>query len=151
MLGTNAPLVVDLALLVTLLAPMISQWSVRYARVGALETHRYIQTGILLIAVAAVLALEIQIRITGGAGALVQGSSFAGTPLLASVTTTHILGAILTYLAWITLVWLSYRKYRTALPGHFSRIHVRIGQTVLFGLYFTAASAIAVYVLGFVW
>ncbi len=150
MFGTRAPLIVDIALLITLLAPVVALWSLRFVRRRDHRAHRRTQGWLIASAITAVLALEVQIRLAGGSGALLHGSSFAGTALIRSVTGAHIAGAILTYAAWIWLFTISYRRSTQLLPGRFSRVHRRAGWVVIFGLHFTALSAAAVYLLGFV-
>src|SRR5688572_26002696 len=98
MLLTNAPLIVDLAYFVTLVAPVVAWKSVSLARRRDYRGHRRVQAWLLSIAVGMVVALEIQIRLAGGSGALLRASSYAGTTLLGIVATIHIAGAILTYL-----------------------------------------------------
>jgi hypothetical protein len=125
-------------------------WSLRFVRRRDHLAHRRVQMWLIAVAVTAVLALEVQIRLAGGGGALLHGSRFAGTALIRGITIAHIAGAILTYVAWIGLFAVSYRKYPSILPGRFSRLHRRVGRMVILGLQFTALSAAAVYLLGFV-
>ena len=62
----------------------------------------------------------------------------------------HITGAVITYLVWVFLAIASWRRYRGALPGSFSRLHKRIGRWIFAGLCFTAATAIGMYTIAFV-
>jgi putative membrane protein len=150
MLLTRAPLIVDVAYAVTLAAPLFVFQGIRLARRKNYLGHRRLHAWLLAIAVIAVLALEIEIRIAGGTGALLRGSAFAGTTLLSTIAIVHIGGAILTYVLWIWLFWASWRKFPREIPGRFSLIHRRLGMGVMAGLIFTAVSATAVYVMGFV-
>lgn len=150
MFGTRASFIVDLTFAVSLLAPLVALWSVRIVRRRDHAAHRRIHLWLISIAVAAVLALEVQIRLAGGGGNLVADSRLAGTPTMTAVTTAHIVGAILTYGVWVWLVGISYRRYPAVLPGRFSRLHRPAGWLVIGGLLFTALSASGVYLLGFV-
>jgi len=147
---TRAPLLVDLAYVVTLSAPVVTFWGVRLVRAGRLEAHRRVQIVMVIVAVVAVLLLEGQIRLSGGSGALLQGSRYAGTSALRWVAGVHIGGAVLTYLLWIWLMIVSLKQWRVTLPGSFSQTHRRMGWIVWAGLVFTAVSATGVYVMGFV-
>jgi putative membrane protein len=150
MFGTRAHVIVDLTFCVTLVAPALAFASMRLARGRQLELHRRIQLALLALCVAAVLALEIQIRLAGGSGALVQGSPFAETALMRTALWLHMGGAVLTYAVWGTLAGVSVARYRRVLPGRFSALHRRAGTGVFAGLCFTAVSAAVVYTLAFV-
>ena len=150
MFGTRADAVVDFAYIVTVLAPLIALLSVRLVRQGRQETHKLIQTVSLSVCALAVLALEIRIRLAGGAAALVAGSPHAGSRLLSTVAGVHICVAVATYVLWGWLVIASRRRHRSLLPGAFSRKHKMAGRIVIGGLCFTTLSATVVYLLVFV-
>jgi len=149
MFGTRADAVVDSAFIVTVLAPLIALLGVRLVRQGREEAHKRLQTVLLAVCVLAVVALEIRIRVAGGSSKLVAGSPYAGSTLLNVVAGVHIAGAVTTYLLWCWLVFVSRRRYRSVLPGGFSRKHKIAGRIVIAGLFFTALSASAVYRLAF--
>lgn len=148
--GTRADAVVVLVLTVQLIVPLVMRWSFRQARGRRFAIHRRAQLGLLALCFAAVLALELHIRLAGGSGRLVAGSPLANTTLFRVVFSVHVAGALLTYLAWAGLAWASTVRLGGALPGVFSRRHRRIGKLVFGGLCFTAASATAMFVIGFV-
>jgi putative membrane protein len=150
MFGTRAYFIVDFAYLVTLMAPLVAFFSLRLVRKGQHNAHKLIQTLLLTLAVLAVGALEIQIRIVGGADALTQDSPYAGSGLMRYTAAIHIFGAVMTYVVWVWLVIISRRLHRSALPGTFSRRHKTMGWIVICGLCFTTVSASAVYFLAFV-
>ena len=149
MFGTRADAVVDFAYIVTVLAPLFAFLSVRLVRQGRQAAHMRVQTALLAVCALAVVALEIRIRVAGGAGKLVAGSPHAGSALMNAVAAVHICGAVATYLVWGWLVFLSRRRYRSLLPGAFSRKHKIAGRIVIGGLCFTTLSATAVYRLAF--
>ena len=148
--GTRADPVVNLAYLVTLAAPFAALLSLRLIRIGKHNLHRRAQIALLTICVLAVMALEIRIRVAGGAGALVRSSVYAGSTLLTWVAAVHIIGAVITYLLWIGFVFVSNRSYGSSLPGAFSRSHKTGGLLIIGGLSFTTVSATVVYFLAFV-
>ena len=150
MLRTRADVVVNLAYLFTILAPLVAFFSLRLARRGRQDAHKRVQTLLLTACALAVVALEVRIRLAGGSGALLQGSPYAGSRLLFTAATIHILGAVATYLIWGWLVIISRWRYHKALPGGFSHRHKIAGWLVISGLCFTTLSATAVYFLTFV-
>ncbi|HEX6738016.1 MAG TPA: DUF420 domain-containing protein [Vicinamibacteria bacterium] len=149
-LGSRADLLVDAVLAVNLAAPAAMAWSFRLARRRRFARHRRVQLGLLALCLLAVAGLEVHIRLAGGSGSLVGGSAFAGTALFRGVFAAHVGGAVLTYLAWGLLAWASNRRFGRALPGPFSATHRRLGLAVFAGMCFTALSASAIYLLGFV-
>jgi putative membrane protein len=150
LLGTRADLLVDLVLALNLTAPVAMLWSFGIARRRGFARHRRVQLVLLACCILAVLCLEARIRLAGGSGALVGASPFAGTPLFRGVFAAHVSGAVLTYATWGLLAWSSTRRFGRTLPGPFATTHRRIGLAVFTGMCFTALSASAIYVLGFV-
>ncbi len=150
MFGTRAYFIVDFAYLVTLMAPLVAFFSLRLVRKGRHDIHKRVQTLLLTLAILAVSALEIQIRIVGGSQALIHGSPYAGSGLMRYTAAIHIFGAVMTYIIWLWLVIISRRLHRSSLPGNFSRRHKTMGRIVIGGLCFTTISASAVYFLAFV-
>jgi putative membrane protein len=150
LLGTRADLLLELVLALNLAAPLVMLWSFRLAGRRSFARHRRLQLRLLGACVLAVICLEVRIRLAGGSGELVAASSFAETALFRGVFTAHVAVAVLTYLAWALLAGASSRRFGSALPGAFSAAHRRLGLAVFGGMCFTALSATAVYVLGFV-
>jgi putative membrane protein len=149
MFGTRAGITIDLAFLATLLAPLVVLASIRLVRSGRQDAHRRVQIALLAVCVAAVLALEVRIRLAGGSGAFLAQSSIDQPALLRLVLGLHIVGAVATYALWGWLAVASSRRHGDSLPGSFSRRHRRLGRLVFRGLCFTALSAAAVYALIF--
>lgn len=147
--GTRANLLIDSVFVINLIAPF---WALYAARIARTDGRRHMQLQLVLWAILFVclLALEGYIRISGGSGSLIAGSPHAGTPLLRGVFVVHIFPALATYVLWAATVFMSYRRRHTALPGSFSRRHKKLGLIVIAGLFWTAASAMAVYWFGFV-
>jgi hypothetical protein len=123
--------------------------SMGLARRRRFEEHRALQIGLLVVCVAAVLALEIAVRLAGGSGAFLSQSGFGHPSLARGVLAVHVTVAVATYVAWACLAIASSRRFRRARPGSFSRRHRRIGRVVVAGLCFTAFSAAAMYGLAF--
>lgn len=148
--GSRADLLSNVAYLATLLAPVISLLSYRLARRRQFDTHRRVQVGLLLFCWAAVLGLELDIRLSGGSGSVIAQALPAYQLVARRLLLVHISAAVATYLLWSVLAVLSHRRFRRQLPGPFSRLHRRLGWSVFGGLLFTAVSATGMYVLTFV-
>lgn len=147
---TRANWILNVCYLVTILAPFVCYWSVRIVKRNDYAKHRKVQTILLATCVAAVLLLEVQIRVAGGSGALMGDGPYSGSSLFRTIATIHIIGAILTYVLWIWLLIASRRAYRRTLPGKFSKWHKWFGWATFLGLCFTTISATFVYYMAFV-
>jgi putative membrane protein len=133
----RADLIVCFTYAVTMLAPALVAVSFRFARARRFAVHRRVQVALLAVAWAAVLALEIRIRLAGGSGAFVAQAPPPLQPLARAVLLAHIAVAVATYVLWSVL-------------ASFSSRHRRLGRLVFAGLCFTAASATGMFVLVFV-
>lgn len=148
-LGTRADVLIDTVLLLNLVAPAWAYGAARLARRGHVRAHMILQLVLWGVLFCAVIALELHIRSSGGSGSLVGESPYAGTPLLRAVFLLHIGPAVATYLLWSGLALLTLRRRDGLRLGAFARHHQRMGRWVIVGLIWTAASAVAVYGLGF--
>jgi len=150
MFGTRAWFLIDLTFLVTLVAPLIVLVSLALARRRRLDAHRRLQIGLLIVCIAAVLALELCIRLAGGSGAFLMQSGVRYPGLVRAVLAVHVICAVATYACWTWLAVVSHRRFGGSLPGSFSRRHRQMGRLVFRGLCITALSAAAMYTLAFI-
>jgi putative membrane protein len=150
MFGTRAWFLVDCTFLVTLAAPLVVFVSLALARRRRLDAHRRLQVGLLVVCIAAVLVLELCIRLAGGSGAFLAHSGAQRTGLVRVVLAVHVTCAVATYAAWTWLAVVSHRRFRGSLPGSFSRRHRQVGRLVYRGLCLTAISAAVMYTLAFI-
>ena len=135
---------------VTLSAPIAAYASIRLARARNHDGHRLIQGVLLVMGWLSVVGLELRIRIAGGSGAFLAHAPAELARLSHRLLVIHILVAVATYGLWTWLAIASWRRYRTSLPGGFSRRHRRLGTAVFGGLCFTAVSATGIFALAFV-
>lgn len=142
-----------LILLVTLSAPFLVAYAISLIKKKEYHRHMVVQKITFYFCLLSVLVLEFQIRLLGGSGSLSGNSPYVHETFYKVILTAHIIGAVLTYISWIILLFLSNWKYKRkkTLPGDFSRIHRRMGRVVFAGLIYTALSAAVVFVLTFVY
>jgi putative membrane protein len=148
--GTRADAFIDFTFAVTLIAPLVVWLSMRAARARSHELHRRVQIGFLVVAIIAVVVLEVRIRMSGGSGSLLSQSAPGRTTLARVALGVHITVAVLTYALWTWLAVASSRRFNSELPGPFSRRHRRLGTLVFAGLVISALSASVMYTLAFV-
>lgn len=134
-------------MLLTLISPFGVYYGVQLARKKDYKTHRKIQNIIYFICVLGVLALEVLIRYSGGSGSLASNSEYYGTNFFTITLVSHIIIAVLTYLLWTILIFLSNRKFQKSLPGKFSKTHKTLAYIIFAGLIYTAITALVVYLM----
>lgn len=150
-LGTRADLLMDVVFVSTLLTPFVVAWGIRFASRGDFRRHRAVQVTLLVVLLVAVALFEVDVRLSGGSGSLMKGSSYAGTGLLRGITLAHVLANVATFVTWLVLTVKSWRRFGGPdFPGRWKRVHRRLARFVFGGLVFGAVSAVAMYVLGFV-
>lgn len=149
-LGTRADALMDVVVIAVVATPFLLTYSFRLAAAGRLDAHRRFQVSLLSVLLVAIVLFEIDVRLAGGSGSLMAGSSYAGTTGLRLLSLTHVLGAVATFLTWSVMTVLSLRRFRQILPGSFSRRHRQVGRLIYAGTVFTAVSAVAMYVVGFI-
>jgi putative membrane protein len=148
-LGTSADLLTDGALMVFIVLPLVMPFGFRLARRNELGRHRTVQVAFLLVMTLAVVTLEVDIRLQGGSGAL--AGRVVGVPSAAvrGFLAVHLAIAVTTWIAWVTLVVRSWRRFRRTLPGDFSAGHRKWGRRVWLGVAATAATGTVLYVLAY--
>ena len=135
---------------VTLSAPVAAYVSIRAARARDHDRHRLIQAVLVVMGWVSVLGLELRIRLAGGSGAFVSRAPPELVEWAHRLLALHIVVAVATYGLWTWLAVTSWRRYRSELPGRFSRRHRQLGTLVFGGLCFNAASATGIFTLAFV-
>ncbi|PKR81701.1 hypothetical protein CW751_04020 [Brumimicrobium salinarum] len=138
-------------LTLSILAPFIAIYAVSFIKMKKYKTHIKIHKWLFWVCIAALLVLEIQIRVAGGSGSLVEGSEYMGTTAFKVLLIAHIIGAVLTYILWGITIFLSNKKWkkRKTLPGGFSITHKRMGIIVIIGLFYIAITAFFVSLFAF--
>lgn len=147
-LGTRAGLLIDVALIYFVLAPFLVFGSIRIGRHGGHKTHRNLQAGLFGLMIVCVLTLEVSIR-SGGTMEALSKSVFSGTNTLTAVFVFHLLVAVSTFVSWLTLAILSWKRFGDVLPGVFSRTHKLVGKTTFVGLCLSSLTGTMLYVMGF--
>lgn len=139
-------------LLVTLASPFLVLYAIALVRKKEYYLHLKIQKITFYFCLLSVIVLEMQIRLLGGSGSLSAHSPYVHQHFYHVILAAHITGAVLTYLFWIVLIYLSNWKYKRkkTLPGKFTKIHRPLGYILFGGLIYTAVSALIVFTLTFV-
>ncbi len=148
----NTPFIIIVGMLtLSMLAPFISLYAVSLIKKKNISKHIKIQKRLFWICVAAVLILEIQIRLAGGSGSLVANSDYTGTIFFKSILIAHIIGAVSTYIIWGFTIYGANKnlKNKLTLTGKYSITHKKLGYITIFGLFYTAITAWIVCTMAF--
>lgn len=148
--GSRADLLTDFALSLFILLPLVMPLGFRLAQKRRLALHRTVQAAFLATMTVAVAALELDIRIKGGTGALGGSAVSTPRPLVRALLLVHLLIAVTTWVAWSWLVLRSWGRFGSTLPGGFSLAHRRWGRRIWLGVGATAATGTLLYLSVFV-
>ncbi|MDH4129026.1 MAG: DUF420 domain-containing protein [Spirochaetota bacterium] len=149
-LGTRADLLMDIVVIGITLTPFIMLYSFRLVHRNKEKKHKNIMLILVLILMIVVILFETDIRISGGTKAFVEGSSYANTMFFKIFFIIHIIIAILSFLSWLTLAILSWKRYPNPLPGSFSSAHKKYGHMIFGGVILTAITGIGMYIMGYI-
>jgi putative membrane protein len=149
-LGTRADMLFDTIVFAELMVVAVLFYAIRQARMRRFGRHRAIMITTLLVLTVVLVLFEANLRAAGGTRVIFRQSSFAGTTAFTTLIYFHLLVAVSTVIAWVTLALTSLIKHPGSLPGPFSRTHRVLGKVVLFGFLTVATTALGVYTLGFV-
>ena len=134
-------LVICVMLALSIAAPFISLAAIGLARRGEYSRHRFVQNLLFGTCVSGVIALEVAIRFAGGSGSLIRQGPYYDFSWFKYLLVCHIIGAVLTYIVWGYLILASNMKFKSTLPGSFSKRHKTLGIGVIAGLVYTAITA----------
>jgi putative membrane protein len=149
-LGTRADILFDTIAVSLVLIAAILAWSQLLARARQYRRHRVVMTTLFVALTVVLLLFEADLRMAGGPKVLFKDSHFAGTAFLKYSLYFHVSVAMMTFAAWIGLIAISLRGFMSSLPGRFSSLHRIWGRSVFYGYLIVAATAVEVYVVGFV-
>ena len=136
-LGFNAPLFMDLTLIITIMLPFLVGFGIHLAKIKKYKLHKVYQLTLLFITLIVLGAFEYFIRRIGGFGVFdikIEKSIFI------LILTIHIIIAFVTIVFWIV----------TILKSSNVKMHKIYAMFTFYGIIFTSVSAIIVYLLLFV-
>lgn len=148
----NMTLIIIIGMLIlSILAPFIALYAVSLIKAKKYNEHVRIQKRLFWACILGVLILELQVRVSGGSGSLVQDSAYLQSPFFKGILIAHIIGAVLTYIVWAVMLFISNRKYKKSktLPGIFSKTHRKLGYATIAGLFYTGITACIVCLFAF--
>lgn len=149
-LGTRADFLMDVILVVILATPFILIKSIQWVRSGQHRKHRNVQMSLIVVIMLAVILFELNVRLSGGSGSLIEGSAYQNHTGFKWLLFFHIIVAVFSFSSWVGLAWWSHKRYQSSLPGLSRHVHKLWGKLIFSGVSLTAITGGAVYYLGFV-
>lgn len=148
-LGTRADFYMDMSIVLFASLPFLILVALRLARRRKFVSHRNMQVATLTLVLIALGFFELDIRLSGGASALLAHSSIPMS-FTRRFLDVHIMIASVTALAWIGLVVTSWARFTRSLPGRFAPRHVWWGKATFVCICLTSGTGAAVYLITFV-
>lgn len=149
-LGSRADVLMDVVLIAMALTPFLLVWAIRLARRRDYTRHRTVQSSLLCVLLVAVVAFEVDVRMSGGSAAFITGSRYLGTTLFYSLLGVHILVAVASFALWTWVVARGWGVSPEPSAEHFGAAHRRQGYLILAGVTFTSVSGAVLYWMSFV-
>ena len=148
--GTSADILMDLLVTVQIVIVPMLIWSFVSARKGNYQRHKNIQILLASAIGVAVIAFEIDVRLSGGAMEMFKSSSLYNGTFLWVFLGIHLFISTTTAIIWIWLMILSFKRFpNPPVPNDFSAKHRFWGKLGMIGMTLTGLTGIGVYILGF--
>jgi len=147
--GTRADILMDLVVIGIVVTPILMLYAFHLAKQKRFVAHRNLHAILITTLLFSVILFELDVRLSGGTKAFLNGSSLAETAFLRWFLIVHVLIAVSSFVGWIALETKSWKSFLKALPGEFSPQHVQHGKVVYGGVVATAITGVALYIMGF--
>lgn len=147
-LGTRADVLMDVTIVLFTVLPLAMLGAFWLVRRGRPRAHRNMQLGMLALVIPALILLEVDIRLSGGSVAFVSQGSLSPA-FMRWFLLFHIAIAVATFVSWLRLAIISFRRFGVSLPGPFGARHRRWGKVTFWGVCMTSGTGCALYVLLF--
>ncbi|MCP5052132.1 MAG: DUF420 domain-containing protein [bacterium] len=148
--GTSADILMDILVTLQVVILPILLWSFMSARKGRYQKHKKIQIFLASAIGLAVIAFEVDVRLSGGAMELFKSSSLYDGTFLWVCLGVHLFIAGGTVVVWVWLMILSVKRFpNPPVPNDFSTRHRFWGRVGMIGMVLTGITGIGVYYLGF--
>jgi len=149
-LGARGDALIDIGILSIVAVVPILVWSWRLARQGQWTLHKRVQLSTALVLGIVVLLFEIDLNQMGGIFAVTAGSAYEGTATLNFWIWTHTAFAISSTIVWVLLVAASLIKFPSPPQPKYFTTHRHFGRLAMVLMLGSGATAIPMYVYGFV-
>ncbi len=146
--GTRADILMDVAIILFVALPFVMSAAIRLVRRGEHIKHRNLQAVTLALIATSLLLFEADIRLSGGTQALLAQSGLAPN-VAGGFLLFHVLIAVGTFVSWLSLARLSWKRFHASLPGGFTAQHTIWGKLTFVGVCLTSATGCGVYFILF--
>ena len=154
-LPTRGSFMLDFVFLAMFAILPVLMWSIYLARYRrAFELHKWVQTGLAVVLLVAVLAFELELRFVTNWEELAEPSPYFEPDrwnLVWYSLIVHLCFAIPTPLLWVYVIVQAWRRFpRPANPSDYSREHTFWARCAAAGMWLTALTGWGFYWLAFI-
>jgi uncharacterized membrane protein YozB (DUF420 family) len=149
-LGARGDALIDIGILSIVAVVPILLWSWRLARQQQWVLHKRVQLATATLLGVVVLLFEIDLNQMGGIFAVTAGSAYEGTATLNFWIWIHTAFAISSTVVWVLLVAASLIKFPSPPEPRFFTTHRYFGRLAMVLMLGSGATAIPMYIYGFV-
>ena len=150
LLGTRAPMGIDIIITFLSLLPLLNWFSIYLATRKKLKLHQITQYLLFLLSIIVLGLFASFVHGKETLSLLIEESNIAYTKAFALVL-LHILVTLTTLTLWLfTIIYAQSDKKRNALPGLYSVSHKRSGKRVFLAIVLMSISSLSVYWVLFV-
>jgi len=151
LLGTRAPLFMDVVTLYFAVLPFLVAFSIYLATQGKYQKHFKSQMAVFVMSLLMVVIFEIGVRIDGGFNVYMQESSIFYTGAVVYLV-VHILFALMTMVAWGITIYSSYKAYREeGMGAPYFKLHKKRARWVFLAIVINSIMGTLMYPILFVW
>lgn len=149
-LGARGDALIDIGILSIVAVVPVLLWSWGLARKKQWTLHKRVQLSTAALLGIVVLLFEIDLNRMGGIFAVTAGSAYEGTTTLNFWIWTHTAFAISSTIVWVLLVAASLVKFPSPPDPRFFSSHRHFGRLAMILMLGSGATAIPMYIYGFV-
>lgn len=139
-----------LMLLLGVASPFIALYAISFARKKDFKRHKKIQTFLFWAMTLMVVLFELNMLISKDGRFLPENNPSVQTPFFRILLIAHIIGAVLTFLTWSSVLFISTKKFKSSFNGSFPKMHRAFGYITVCGLFYIAITATAISTIAFI-
>lgn len=137
-------------LLLGIAAPFIALYAASLAKKKNYSRHKQTHKILFTAMAALVIVFEMTMIFSKNSGFLPENNPYLGTTFFSTLLTAHIIGAVLTFVIWGSILFISSWKFKKGISGSFFKAHKTVGYITIAGLFYTAVTAVAITTIAFV-
>lgn len=142
-------------LLITMLllgtaSPLVALYAASLAKKKNYRSHKRTHKTLFAAMAFLVIIFEMNMIFSKSGGFLPDNNPLIETPFFSALLSAHVIGAVITFVIWGSILFISLRKFKNGLPGKFSRVHKTFGYITILGLFYIAVTALLITTIAYI-